>query len=138
MEKQGRRRFLITCIGGLAAAGTAAVVYPLLTYLSPKKAVSARRAVEIPDTDVSEGKAKFFEYEGKTAVVIRTNGTVHAFSAVCTHLGCIVQWEKEKEQFLCPCHAGRFNADGEVVSGPPPRRLEKLPVAMRDGKIIVG
>ncbi|MBI1922591.1 MAG: Rieske (2Fe-2S) protein [Geobacter sp.] len=138
MEKQGRRRFLITCIGGLAAAGTAAIAYPLLTYLSPKKAVSTRRAVEIPETDISEGKAKFFEYEGKTAVIIKAKGTVHAFSAVCTHLGCIVQWEKEKGQFLCPCHAGRFSADGEVISGPPPRPLEKLPVAMRDGKIIVG
>lgn len=138
MENQGRRRFLITCIGGLTAVGAAAVVYPLLAYLSPKKGVSARRAVEIPETDVSEGKAKFFEFEGKTAVVIRAKGTVRAFSAVCTHLGCIVQWEKDKEQFLCPCHAGRFNADGEVISGPPPRPLEKLAVAMRNGKIIVG
>jgi len=59
-------------------------------------------------------------------------------SAVCTHLGCIVQWQEEEDLFLCPCHAGRFAADGTVISGPPPEALETLPVTLEGDQILVG
>ena len=49
-----------------------------------------------------------------------------AFSAVCQHLGCSVRWDAAKKQFLCPCHGGVYDRDGRVVSGPPPRPLERL------------
>jgi cytochrome b6-f complex iron-sulfur subunit len=49
-----------------------------------------------------------------------------------------VQWEKDKQDFLCPCHAGQYSAEGAVLSGPPPKPLGKLPFVVEDGNIIVG
>ena len=46
------------------------------------------------------------------------------FSNVCTHLGCRVNWEADKNEYVCPCHDGHFGLDGKVVSGPPPRPLD--------------
>ena len=93
----------------------------------------------MPESDVREGEAKFFQYAGSSAVLVRKRGgEVVAFSAVCTHLGCIVQWQQEKQEFLCPCHAGQFSAEGAVLAGPPPKPLQKLPVAVAGGTITVG
>jgi Rieske Fe-S protein len=52
--------------------------------------------------------------------------SIHALSATCTHLGCQVRWHTDTANFRCPCHGGVFNAQGNVVSGPPPRALERI------------
>jgi cytochrome b6-f complex iron-sulfur subunit len=49
-----------------------------------------------------------------------------------------VQWQTDKQDFLCPCHAGRYTPDGTVISGPPPRPLAKLPFTVTDGTISIG
>ena len=49
---------------------------------------------------------------------------VHAFSAVCPHLGCIVQWNAEEKSFDCPCHGSRFDAHGNVLNGPAKEGLQ--------------
>jgi len=134
-----RRKFLGLSLGILTAAAAGAVTYPVIKYLAPGKKADARHKVEIPEGEVPEGSAKFFEFEGRIAVLVRKKGgALIALSAVCTHLGCIVQWQKEKEQFLCPCHAGIFSADGAVLSGPPPKPLEKLVFTVASGRITVG
>jgi len=58
-----------------------------------------------------------------------------AISATCTHLGCIVTWNEEENYFKCPCHDGRFDADGKVISGPPPRPLRRHNTRVEQGKI---
>lgn len=134
-----RRTFLGACLGGLGAIAAAAVSWPLFRYLSPRSDIWKSGTVVIPGKDVPEGEAKFFEYAGSAAVLVRKRGgDLVAFSAVCTHLGCIVQWEKDKQDFLCPCHAGHYSADGEVTAGPPPKPLKKLPFTVADGNIVVG
>lgn len=139
MEKSSRRRFLGLCLGGVAAAATAATFYPVYKYLAPRQNNDAKKKVILPENDVKEGEAKFFEFAGSSAVLIRTQqGRLIALSAVCTHLGCIVQWEKDKQDFLCPCHGGHYNADGAVISGPPPKPLVNLPLIVENGNIIVG
>ena len=69
--------------------------------------------------------------------LVDVGGEVRAFSAVCTHLGCVVRWEKGMDHFFCPCHKGMFNKDGNVVGGPPPRPLKRYPVETRDGQVVV-
>lgn len=54
------------------------------------------------------------------------NKTVHALSATCTHLGCQVRWDAAATSFRCPCHGGTFDAQGNVVEGPPPRPLDRV------------
>ncbi|AJE03196.1 QcrA and Rieske domain-containing protein [Geobacter pickeringii] len=139
MQTPTRRTFLGICLGGLAAAGAVAAAYPLLSYLAPPSTGSEGAKVSFPETDIPPDGAKFFDYRGSTGVVIRTRqGQLLALSAICTHLGCIVQWEKEKQDFLCPCHAGRYSPEGTVIAGPPPRPLAKLPFVVVNGVITVG
>jgi cytochrome b6-f complex iron-sulfur subunit len=139
MEKQGRRKFLGLCLGALAACAAAATAWPVFRYLSPRLVRQASAKVEIPENEVPEGEAKFFEFAGASAVLVRKRGGgLVALSAVCTHLGCIVQWEKEQQDFLCPCHGGHYTAEGTVTAGPPPRPLARLPFTVENGTITIG
>jgi cytochrome b6-f complex iron-sulfur subunit len=139
MLQEDRRKFLGICLGGVTAAAAVAAGYPLYRYLAPLHTGKTAGKVVIPEQEVLTGEAKFFEYAGSTAVLVRKpGGELVALSAVCTHLGCIIQWEKEKQDFLCPCHAGRYTADGAVISGPPPKPLAKLPLVVANGSITVG
>lgn len=139
MENKGRRTFFGICLGGLVAGFAAAVAYPVFRYLAPRSGSGTTAKVVIPEKEVAEGEAKFFEYAGSSAVLVRKRGGgLVALSAVCTHLGCIVQWEKDKQDFLCPCHAGHYSADGIVTAGPPPKPLARLPFSVANGVITVG
>ena len=139
MESNGRRTFLGLCLGGLAAAAAAVTAWPVYRYLAPRPAKTTAARVDIPEKDVPEGEAKFFDFGGASAVLVRKRGgDLIALSAVCTHLGCIVQWEKNKQDFLCPCHGGLYTAEGTVISGPPPKPLTKLPFTVTNGIITVG
>jgi len=66
------------------------------------------------------------------------NKSVQAMSATCTHLGCQVRWDAPAEKFRCPCHGGCFDAQGNVVDGPPPRPLDRIAARMDDsGAVLV-
>ena len=58
-------------------------------------------------------------------------------SSICPHLGCTVPWNKEKKQFICPCHGGTFSTDGSRVSGPSQRGMDTLETSVEDGKLLV-
>jgi Rieske Fe-S protein len=64
---------------------------------------------------------------GQRAVYRDEDGTLHALSARCTHLGCIVNWNSAERTWDCPCHGSRFGASGEVIMGPAVRPLERRP-----------
>ena len=70
--------------------------------------------------------------------LVDAGGELRAFSAVCTHLGCIVKSEPTDHHALyCACHGGMFDREGQVVGGPPPRPLPRYPVEVRDGQVFV-
>jgi menaquinol-cytochrome c reductase iron-sulfur subunit len=58
-------------------------------------------------------------------------------SSICPHLGCTVPWNKEKKQFICPCHGGTFSVDGSRVSGPSQRGMDTLETSVQDGQLLV-
>ena len=60
-----------------------------------------------------------------------------AFLATCSHMGCQVSWESAEESFRCPCHEGRFDAQGAVMSGPPPQGLRSVEASVEDGQVLV-
>ena len=71
----------------------------------------------------------WYETRKQTVVFIDREGDgFRALSAVCQHLGCRVRWDHGQTQFLCPCHRGVYDRDGRVISGPPPRPLERFAV----------
>lgn len=131
---QSRRAFLQTGLG-LLLAGWAG--WLLQNILFPSARMEAT-PVEVPLAELPVGGNKPIVYEGKPALVMRTSEGVVAFSLICTHMGCTVQWQEGKQQFYCPCHDGRFDRDGDVLSGPPSLPLERLPVKVLAEKVIVG
>jgi Rieske Fe-S protein len=60
-----------------------------------------------------------------------------AMSNICTHLGCRVRWIADQEQFFCPCHNAAFDKSGNVVSGPPPRPLDRFEVKVEDDQLFL-
>ena len=60
------------------------------------------------------------------------------FSRVCTHLGCLVNYNGEEKRFICPCHAANFNLEGNVISGPAPKPLVRYPVLVKGENIVIG
>jgi Rieske Fe-S protein len=71
------------------------------------------------------------------AYVRRDGDNVVALSAVCTHLGCNVRFDEERNEFICPCHAGVYDFNGKNIAGPPPHPLAPLPVKVEDGVVLV-
>jgi cytochrome b6-f complex iron-sulfur subunit len=126
-------------LGGIGAVLAAAAVWPVWRYLSPPAAGGERGKMSVPRGQLAVGGAHFFQFRGHPAVLLQpAPGEFAAFSAICTHLGCVVQWLPEKGEFLCPCHAGRFAADGRVLGGPPPKPLEPISVALAGDTLLVG
>ncbi|MBD2089733.1 FAD-dependent oxidoreductase [Microcoleus sp. FACHB-1515] len=79
-----------------------------------------KTAAEIPP-----GSGKVLEIKGEQIAAYRDeSGTLHARSAVCTHLGCIVNWNAAEKSWDCPCHGGRFTCTGEVLTGPQVKDLD--------------
>jgi cytochrome b6-f complex iron-sulfur subunit len=134
-----RRKFLYMMLGGLGALIGAASAWPVLRFLSPRATGGKADTVTVARSDVKQGDAHFFQYRGKPAVVLQPQpGDFVALSAVCTHLGCIVAWQKQAGEFLCPCHGGRFSAEGQVLGGPPPSPLESFPVQVEGDQLKIG
>ena len=76
--------------------------------------------------EVSNGEGKLLTIDGEKVAAYRDEqGTVHAVSAVCTHLACIVNWNNAEKSWDCPCHGARFSYDGEVLHGPAVKDLER-------------
>ncbi len=101
-----------------------ALTIPGLMYLWPAAKGSAAEAVEISGaSQMQAGQSVKVQVGGKPVIVVSGRNGFQAFSASCTHLGCLVSWNSNKKQFICPCHAAVFGADGSVVSGPPPAPL---------------
>jgi menaquinol-cytochrome c reductase iron-sulfur subunit len=64
-------------------------------------------------------------------------GQLRVLTSICPHLGCTVPWNKEKSQFICPCHGATFSADGTRVSGPSLRGMDTLETSIQDGQLLV-
>jgi cytochrome b6-f complex iron-sulfur subunit len=139
MNISSRRKFLVSTLGALGALFVGLATYPLFRYLSPRPTGEGKGLLTIPRARVGVGQALFFQFQGHPAVLLqRAPGVFVAFSAICTHLGCIVRWLPDKGEFLCPCHAGRYSSDGTVIGGPPPKPLQTIPVALAGDNLMVG
>jgi Rieske Fe-S protein len=135
-----RRKFLDYLLGTSAAATLGAIVYPIIKFMAPPHVVEAMQTsvVAAKLSELPPNSGKIFKFGSKPGLVIRTaNGELKAFSAVCTHLDCIVQYRPETKQIWCACHNGQYNLNGENIGGPPPRPLEVYPVNKRGDDIVV-
>lgn len=137
--KVTRRGFLEWMIGLLGGVSALAVAGTAIEFLIPGgKEDSSNAPVQVGTlSEYPVGEGKVVPFKNKPAIVINTEKGLVAFSAVCTHAGCVVTWEKQKKQIFCPCHGGTFDLQGNVVSGPPPSPLKKYRVTTQGDKILL-
>ncbi|HLY41205.1 MAG TPA: Rieske (2Fe-2S) protein [Terracidiphilus sp.] len=135
-EPSTRRAFLIAA-GAAGLAYTAALAYPIYRYLaSPTEMAMSETAVtEVTLKDAQKlpaGAVLMFKFGTRPAMLIHhEDGRWIAMTAVCTHLGCTVQYEPQADRIHCGCHGGVYNAyTGANVSGPPPKPLKLYKVAV--------
>jgi cytochrome b6-f complex iron-sulfur subunit len=135
-DRRGFLQFLLAALG-LTVLGCFA--YPLVRFLSPSAGGGPGGTVTIDKKDVPVGGAKDLVLNDLPIIVInRPEKGYIALSRVCTHLGCLVEYQKGTEVLLCPCHAGKFDLDGNVISGPPPQPLPRLALKVEGNSLVIG
>lgn len=152
-----RRTFLKAGVGALGAGLATVVVAPALRYALWPLAEGVKISSGGEDFVVVGNKAQFGAEPVKvdiyadrvdawnrtknvkigSAWVVEIDGELHAFSSVCPHLGCAVDWSPEAGRFKCPCHRSAFAVDGTPEAGPAPRSLDTLEIESREGLIAI-
>ena len=135
-----RRSFLSKALAAISLLFTGFVLYPMLQFLKQPLARggTVNRVTAAKISEMTNDSAKIFRFGESPAILVRTpEGELKAFTAICTHLDCTVQYVKGKRHILCACHNGKYDLNGQVLSGPPPRPLEEFNVFEEGEDIIV-
>ncbi|RPH34630.1 Rieske (2Fe-2S) protein [bacterium] len=137
---EGRRDVLKYVLGGALLAWIGAVVYPILSYLKPPRQAEVEvTSVKVGKlTDIAKDSGTIVRFGTKPVILIRTPADqLVAFSAVCTHLDCTVQYRSDFGVIWCACHNGKYDLTGRNVSGPPPRPLDEYRVIIQGGEVFI-
>src|ERR1043165_2438641 len=140
MRSPGRRRFLDFLLGTGAFATLGAVFYPVFKFITPPQVIEAAQnsVVAAKVSELAANPVNILSFDSKPGIIVKTaSGELKAFSAVCTHLECIVQYSPEKKQIWCACHHGQYDLTGKNVGGPPPRPLEEYTAKVQGSDIVV-
>ncbi|MBU0544523.1 MAG: Rieske 2Fe-2S domain-containing protein [Proteobacteria bacterium] len=149
IEQHNRRKFLKQIIFGIGTASAlvvggviaAAAIGPSLKRI-PKRLVRLDKLEAFPVGKVSTIVMNdivpngFYKSEiKKPVIVVRRSDPdkIVVFNTSCTHLGCTVHWDESKKQYMCACHGGAFDEEGNVTAGPPPRPLDRYAFKVEDG-----
>ncbi len=135
-----RRNFINIFLGSSLVGTIVSFLYPVVRYILPAKRIEAsiKKVTAARRGELAPNSYKIFKFGTTPGILIHTQtGELRAFSAVCTHLTCNVLYESETETIICPCHNGRFDLSGNVISGPPPAPLESFSVEISGEEIIV-
>ncbi len=136
-----RRHFLDWFLGTTVGALVAAIVYPISRYLVPpevQESTPGTVTLSISPSALKPNSGLIFRFGSQPGILVRTpGGELRAFSAVCTHLGCTVQYRPDLIQIWCACHNGHYDLNGTNVSGPPPRPLPAYVVNVRGDQVAV-
>ena len=133
-----RRGFLDWLIALGSGITLLAMAIPGLAYLWPAARGGGAKSVEVKDANkLKPNESETIPVGSQGVIVVRGRSGFKAFSASCTHLGCLVKWDPASKKFRCPCHAGVFNLNGEVVSGPAPAPLPEFKVKQVGDKVVV-
>ncbi|MCB9898572.1 MAG: Rieske (2Fe-2S) protein [Planctomycetes bacterium] len=136
-----RRDLLDVAIAATGVLAAGCVLGPLGLFLRPpegERSPNGEHAVARADS-IPVGGAVARMVDGEDMIVIRRDeDTFTVLSSTCTHSdACLVGWDPRRFQLVCPCHRGVYDVWGNVVSGPPPRPLQRHDVVVRDGEVYV-
>ncbi|HEY5902029.1 MAG TPA: ubiquinol-cytochrome c reductase iron-sulfur subunit [Anaerolineales bacterium] len=150
--KMSRRDMMKAAIFGIGGLISASIVVPAIGYIVGPALKQAQdtwiRLGSVSKVQLNEPTLFKATVETQTgwidtqeevsAYVLTENGKdFAALSNICTHLGCRIRWIAEEGKFFCPCHNGVFARDGSVVSGPPPRPLDRFETKVEDGTLYI-
>jgi cytochrome b6-f complex iron-sulfur subunit len=141
-QRPTRRSFLDLLLGVSAIAWLASVVYPVLRYLKPLPRAGTGGPTRLSPAELAKLSKDAFvivPVSGKRVLVFQNAAQqLLAVDAKCTHEGCTVKYLASESVIWCACHNARFDLDGRVLSGPPPRPLPKYAVERQeDGGVLV-
>jgi len=132
---------LLTLLLGAWGAGVVgAVFYPVLRFLVPPNIPEATTlsASAGKASDLAANTGRVVPFGSQPALVVRLpNGELRAFSAMCTHLSCTVQYRPDLQEIWCACHNGHYDLTGKNVAGPPPKPLRAYDVNVKGDEIVV-
>jgi Rieske Fe-S protein len=138
---ESRRTFINWFLGTSVGAFLIATFYPVTRYLVPPpvgESAAATVTLSLKPEDVKPNTGQIFKFGSRPAILVRTEaGELRAFSAVCTHLNCTVQYRPDLSHIWCACHNGHFDLNGKNIGGPPPRPLDPYVVNVRGKQIVV-
>jgi len=136
-----RRRWLTFLLGTTLGATLVSFLYPVLRYLVPPETSEPSLSeveLDVKASDIAPNSGRIVPFAGKPVILFRTAaGELRALTATCTHLACTVQYRGDRGDIWCACHNGVYDSNGTNISGPPPRPLTRLDVAVRGEKIVV-
>ncbi len=135
-----RRNFINIFLGGSLAGSILTFLYPVIRYVIPTKQaeVVIKKVTAAKVGELAPNTYKIFKFGAIPGILINTqDGELKAFTAICTHLTCTVIYESDTESLFCPCHNGRFDLNGNVISGPPPSPLESYIVEISGDDIVI-
>jgi cytochrome b6-f complex iron-sulfur subunit len=140
LPKKSRRDFLsIAAFFGLFGWMSTSF-YSLFSFLrSPDILFTDSDRISLGEIDsMKPGTGKSFKLGNTPGIIVRMNdGSLRAFSSVCSHMKCVVEYKEEEEIFLCPCHKGKYDLSGKVLNGPPPKPLAELKAEVIKNQILV-
>ena len=137
-----RRQLIRYLLGFSVIATLGGVLTPIIGYLWPPSRAAGDRSDRVQVgtiLDFPVGQGKVVSVDDKPVIVVNTpQGGLKAYSAICTHLGCIVEWDQDRQFIRCPCHDGRFNPiNGAIISGPQPTPLPPLALTVEDDAVLL-
>ena len=135
-----RRGFFDWVLGTGIAALAGAAIYPLVRFIIPPKIPESKvsRVVAAKVGELTRNTGKIFRFGKDPALLVMTSsGEYRAFTAICTHLDCTVQYRGDLERIWCACHNGHYDLNGNNIQGPPPAPLTTYSVTVRGDEIIV-
>jgi len=138
-NNQSRRNFLFG-LGIIATVVISAGVFlrdTILYLFPPRKKTKEHKYLVTKVGEIGVGEAKEITLGKDPVYVVHLESGYKVYSGICTHLGCIIRWEEEKERFYCPCHKGIFDKTGKVIGGPPPRPLDEYRVEVEDKLVFI-
>jgi len=134
-----RRQLLKTSLAFLGTTTLISFVYPASKFLVPPKSSAKDAQVTLDKDQIPTGTAKEVIYNDVPLVIINRRGSGFiALSRVCTHLGCLVGYDSFNNKLICPCHAGEFDLEGNVLSGPATKSLKRYPLKISSKQITIG
>ncbi len=148
---QSRRDALLGAIAGFAGIGGAAAAYSMYKTWEPLPSVKAAGTTRVDISPITDGEMRTVTFRGKPVFILKHtpdmktdeerdvkigSGIYTVVIGICTHLGCIPNWEADKKVWHCPCHGGEFDCNGINVFGPPPIPLV-IPAFKIDGNTLV-